>query len=54
MYELTEKDKVLLLCAFEQDENELDCNNCIVNLANECGREFHNTAEILLIKLGVE
>jgi len=54
MYELTEKDKVLLLCAFEQDENELGYETCIVSLANECGKNYRETSERLLIKLGVK
>jgi hypothetical protein len=50
MYELTEKDKVLLKCIFEQEEKHVNCNDCI--LFNDCD-DFYGEGKKLLIKMGV-
>ena len=54
MYKLTEKDKILLLCAFEQDGYEFKCESCIVDSPNECGENYKEASDILLVKLGVK
>ena len=50
MYELTEKDKILLKCVFEQEEEYIDCYHCI--LVDEC-EDFYGEGRKLLIKMGV-
>lgn len=49
MYNLTEEDKVLLMCAFEVAN--IDCPGCI-NL-DKCDKSFYDMGQELLIKMGI-